>query len=80
MLNSRFCEILRIYCFFGVKWKVLSWFLYDLSFIYVWFLVPEFTSYAPSVCKEKDLMKIHNPGKFYQCSIYGCQVINFQSF
>ena len=28
----------------------------------------------------KGLIKIHNRGKFYQYSIFGCQVMNFQNF
>ena len=31
-------------------------------------------------CKLKDLIKVHNCGKFHLYSVCGCQVKNFQSF
>ena len=35
-------------------------------------------SYALFFCQVKDLMKIHNRGKFHQYSICGCQVKKIQ--
>ena len=37
-------------------------------------------SYVPRFCQKKDLVKIHICGKFYQCSVWGCEVKFFQSF
>ena len=37
-------------------------------------------SYALIFGKMEGLIKIHNRGKFYEFSIFGYQVINFQSF
>ena len=37
-------------------------------------------SYALIFWHMKGLIKIHNRGKFYEYSIFDCQVINFQSF
>ena len=37
-------------------------------------------SYALIFLQMKGLIKIHNRGKFYEHSIFDCQVINFQSF
>ena len=48
------------------------------SFFFYTFLRP--MSNAPIFCQMKDLMKIHNRGKFHQHSICGCQVSNFQMF
>ena len=35
---------------------------------------------APILCQMKGLMEIHNPGKFHDYSIFGCQVMNLQIF
>ena len=37
-------------------------------------------SYTPIFCQIKRLMEVHNCSKFHQCSICGCQVINFETF
>ena len=37
-------------------------------------------SYTLIFWQMTDLIKIHNRGEFYECSILDCQVINFQSF
>ena len=37
-------------------------------------------SYTLIFWQMKGLITIHNRGKFYEYSIFGCQVINFQSF
>ena len=37
-------------------------------------------SYARILGQMKGLMEIHNPGKFHQYSICGCQVMYFQRF
>ena len=37
-------------------------------------------SYAIFFCQLKDLMKVHNSGKFHKYSIYGCKVKNFHMF
>ena len=37
-------------------------------------------SYVPRFCQKKDLVKIHICGKFYQCSVCGCEVKVFQRF
>ena len=38
------------------------------------------TCYTLVFCQIKHLIEVHNRGKFHQCNICGCQVINFQMF
>ena len=51
---------------------------YFERFLVYAFLCP--VSCTPIFCQIKCLMEVHNYGKFHQCSICGCQVINFQMF
>ena len=60
--------------------KTKNWFSGSLSGIFLLRFLLHPMSYALIFWQMNGLIKIHNRGKFYEYSIFDCQVINFQSF
>ena len=59
--------------------KLKNWFSGSFSEVF-WLRLLMPYELRPKFWQMKDLLKIHNRGKVYEYSIFGCQVIDFPSF